>query len=440
MKRALAVLVSVLLSAPVLGQTIEPVGGEFQVNTTRPGYQRWQSASMDVAGNFVVVWCGPGAASATSVLGQRYAADGAPLGGEFRINSYDDSCLVPGVAMGERGEFVVVWMSDASSGTDTDGSSILGRRYAADGTPLTGEFQVNSETTANQWSPAVGIDGAGNSVVVWSTADGDDLGVHGQRFDPGGVPLGGEFQVNVHTPRQQFFATVTVAENGAFIVAWNSEWQFGADEDVVARRYDSGGAPLSGEFQVNTYTSDRELRPAVAIDDDGSFVVAWSSGWYELGIPGSGPDGDKEGVYAQRFDSGGVPLGGEFQVNTTTVERQRYPAVAFDPGGGFLVVWQSGNYEAVGEPGEIIGQQFAADGTAVGGEFQVNTYSTGYQFYSEIAANARGDFVVAWTSFGSATGDSDGSVQAQRFTAPLFVDGFESGDLSAWSEAVPPLP
>ncbi len=66
-----------------------------------------------------------------------------------------------------------------------------------------------------------------------------------------------------------------------------------------------------------------------------------------------------------------------------------------------------------------------------------------------MATTVDGDFVVVWASelfiplaARSADGwrGSDGSgssIQGQRFSVPLFADGFESGDTSAWSTTVP---
>src|SRR6185503_11157931 len=47
------------------------------------------------------------------------------------------------------------------------------------------------------------------------------------------------------------------------------------------------------------------------------------------------------GIFGQRYSSGGVPVGTEFQVNTYTTGRQARPAVAADPG-NFVVVWEDG--------------------------------------------------------------------------------------------------
>ena len=44
----------------------------------------------------------------------------------------------------------------------------------------------------------------------------------------------------------------------------------------------------------------------------------------------SGQDGSGSGIYAQRYDAQGVPQGGEFRVNSTTSGDQRYSSVAMD--------------------------------------------------------------------------------------------------------------
>jgi len=41
----------------------------------------------------------------------------------------------------------------------------------------------------------------------------------------------------------------------------------------------------------------------------------------------------------------------------------------------------------------------------VGSEFQVNTYTTGAQYFPSVAMDATGNFVVVWTSSGQ---DGDG--------------------------------
>ena len=86
------------------------------------------------------------------------------------------------------------------------------------------------------------------------------------------------------------------------------------------------------EFQVNTYISLDQERPAVAMDKKGNFVITWQS---------DGQDGSESGIFAQRFDKEGLAIGPEFQVNTYTESDQTFPAVAMDKKGNFVITWQS---------------------------------------------------------------------------------------------------
>jgi hypothetical protein len=68
---------------------------------------------------------------------------------------------------------------------DGSGSGVFGQRYAASGAPLGPEFRVNTYATASQSFPSVdAADSPGTFVVVWTSAyqDGSGSGVFGQRY------------------------------------------------------------------------------------------------------------------------------------------------------------------------------------------------------------------------------------------------------------------
>ncbi len=111
--------------------------------------------------------------------------------------------------------------------------------------------------------------------------------------------VGDEFQVNSYTSNNQQNPSVAIDADGDFVVAWQSYTQDGSDEGIFAQRFDSLGTPQGSEFQVNSYTSNSQFRPSVAIDADGNFVVAWQSN----------QDGYSYGIFAQRFDTSGTPQG-----------------------------------------------------------------------------------------------------------------------------------
>src|SRR5262245_4391374 len=95
-----------------------------------------------------------------------------------------------------------------------------------------------------------------------------------------------------------------------------------------------------------------------------------------------------------------APAGGEFQVNTFTTGDQLVPRVAADAAGRFTVTWGSGGRFSFPTPdgsSEGIGaRRFDASGAPQGDEFVVNSYTVGPQTQPAIAVAPSGEFVVAW--------------------------------------------
>src|SRR6267378_942596 len=82
-------------------------------------------------------------------------------------------------------------------------------------------------------------------------------------------------------------------------------------------------------------------------------------------------DGSSYGIYAQRYNASGVPQGGEFPVNSYTTGAQVKPSVGMDAAGGFVIAWQSDGQD--GSSYGVYAQRYNASGVPQGGEFPVNT-------------------------------------------------------------------
>ena len=271
--------------------------------------------------------------------------------------------------------------------------------------PTTGaEFPVNLTTAGPQTDPAVSTSASGSSIVVWSGQDGGGPGVVGRRFDPSGAPLGGEFQVNAFTSGRQSQPSVAADGAGNFVVVWESEGQDGGGFGVFGRVFTAAGTPLSGEFQINSFTSGRQAQPAVSADGAGNFVVVRES---------AGQDGSGPGIFGRRFSTMGTPIGGEFQVNMFTLNDQKFPSVSSSVSGTFVVVWQSAGQDGSGLG--VVGRQYGPAGLPVGAEFIVNSFTTDAQKEPVVASTPAGNFIVAWTSQGQDGGGA--GVFAQVFDA-----------------------
>jgi RTX calcium-binding nonapeptide repeat (4 copies) len=170
--------------------------------------------------------------------------------------------------------------------------------------------------------------------------------------------------------------------------------------------------PIGGQYLVNTEVSNGQNGPRVAVLANGSYVVTWDDN--------SGAGGDTNyGIKAQMFGAGGLKIGGEFLVNTITSGLQGACAVAPLAGGGFVITWvdDSGASGDLGQ-GDVRAQIFSDTGAAIGGEFLVNTFINSYQTMPKAAGLANGNFIISWQDFGAngAVGVND-SVTSQIFSA-----------------------
>jgi len=136
--------------------------------------------------------------------------------------------------------------------------------------------------------------------------DGSDTGIFAQRFDATGVTHSGEFQVNSYTTNDQFMPSVAIDRAGDFVITWTSDLQDGNSLGVYAQRYDGGGSRQSNEFHVNTYTTDARFSPTAAIDGVGDFVIAWESNLQ---------NGDFYGIFAQHYQVDVAPVLSQVEAN-----------------------------------------------------------------------------------------------------------------------------
>ena len=401
----------------------------------------------------------------------------APLGPEFQVNTHTTSSQSgPAVAVDPTGRFLVAWHSYLQDGSS---HGVFAQAYDNLGNPEGAEFQVNDLTAGSQGSPRVTSLGNLEMVVVWNGQDGSEAGVFGRRVHVFGGVIGSEFAVNAYTTFQQAWPSVAADGAGGFVVAWDSRDQIGrynvfarrfnpdgtprdsefrvnssttgihqrpdvallgasgnflvvwtgadySQAGIFGQRYDFLGTPVGADFQVNTYTPYQDLSPSVAAAGDGSFVVAWEN--YSVYPQYASM------VRARRYDSAGAALGSDFVVNSYTTWMARHPQVSSDPSGNFVVVWDAVSGGA-GETWDGRGRRYDALGTP-GSEFRLNSYTTHHQQEVAVASKVNGDFVAVWMT---ETQDGDGlAVFGQRFAPDpvlIFRDDFEAHNLTAWSAA-----
>lgn len=221
------------------------------------------------------------------------------------------------------------------------------------------------------------------------------------------TPIGVETQVNTTTNGDQESAgarSIAADDAGNYVAVWTSFGQDGSATGVYAQRFNSSGTPLGSEFRVNQSTFGNQIGAVITMNSQGDFVVAWAS---------EGQDGSGYGVYMRRYSSSGTALGNEIRVNTYGIGNQFEVSAAMNDAGNVIIIWTSNGQDGSGDG--IYGQRYSSSGSPVGSEFRVNTVTTGQQSTSAVTMNALGEFTVTWHS-----ANTDGSgfgVYSQRYTS-----------------------
>jgi hypothetical protein len=417
LRTAAGVVIALLVLPDILAADPGAIRQEFEISTDpRSGSSGYGYAgephdeghySVDIAGSadgtFVVVWedlytyqNGYYGRPNPGIWARRIDDVGRPLGPEFRVS--DRGSFAKGsahVASNAASQFVVVWDDEYADPDHPYSLGIRARRFGASGSALGLPFTVSTHQEYEDYfhmTPKVGLDDAGRFMVVWSGYR-DVSSISGRVFNSGGMPLGGEFQVNsedlslccytgFESPAAFDELNIAASNAGTFMVVWAARDEADGDEHVRGRVFDASGTPLGPDLVV----SDQELYwgfPNVAADGAGRFIVVWT-------------DVFGEDVRARRFDATGASLGPSFAVNT----EPRYglgfgPGVAADSAGGFVVTW--GEFT---DGYRLSGRKLDAAGVPIGGEFRIDEPNANYDdapiLNQKVAASAAGDFIVAW--------------------------------------------
>jgi hypothetical protein len=294
-----------------------PIGANFRVDQGAAGTHAHQPAiARGGNANFVVTWQDQRAGN-DDVYGQRYDGSGAALGANFRIDQAPGTtgATLPAVAADGLGKFWVGWQEDR---TGAVGGYV--RRYSAAGVAQGNEWGLPGGAgfgSGTAYLPAVAADHNQGAVAVWADNRSGNDDVYAQRLDASGNLLGREFRVDQGGTGDADDPDVAVDGDNNLIIVWK-DTRSGAAH-VYGRRYNSSGAALGADFQIDADPS--AMMPAVATDGNNNLVVAWSAG----GI-----------IKARRYDANGSPVGDPV---TLAVDLGQYfwPDVAIGPNNNIVV-------------------------------------------------------------------------------------------------------
>ncbi|MBN2476321.1 MAG: LamG domain-containing protein [Pirellulales bacterium] len=302
-----------------------PLGGPIAVNTTTAGGQKDAAVAARPDGGFAVVWSSELSGS-QAIRARLFSSDGTPLGGELPVGVHADAHWGrPDVAVDGQGNFVVAWNGR------WDGEGVLARRFDRQGDPLGDAFQVDTQSHTGYGWPQVAMNDAGWSAIAsprgeWTTTDL-------LTYDPGGRPISAS---EIDT---LYGAGLAINDDGLLALSWIGNYTgqpIGDPFALYAQIFSIQGHEVgprvlvtpgkAGGLDWNIYDSD------VAITHE-SFVVTWKD--YVFDENGC----HSNGLYASRFDLEGRLLGEELELGDP-VEQEFYPAVAMAENGPYVVAWQ----------------------------------------------------------------------------------------------------
>jgi hypothetical protein len=340
-----------------------------------------------------------------------------PFGPPFTVNAQTEDPQGPtDIAMSSRGEFVVTW--ETIPPTSAERRTILARRFAADGTPVTGEILVTDDPLESNLDKAVMMDDGSFFVVLPQFPD-----LVARRYGPDGS-FEGE-SVVAHQVGRSFYS-VAPRPRGGFVLAFARE-----NLSLFTRIVGADGEPDGPERRFSQTSAPAGGSPVIAAGPDGGFVVSWI---VAQEVPDQPHIGDYY-LFAQRFDANGAPVGGRIPVQGRLRGILNGPRIAEDQEGNFLILWKAGGILGTGRNREVengvLARRFAADGTPRTGLLRL----VGPEAQSlDLAMDRAGNFVVAWAQPNS---EPQGII-VRRFTAdgapfrqPIPVDTKGSGPLVA---------
>lgn len=262
------------VKAQVFDANAAKLGGEITVNSQTAGNQSAPVIAALAGGGFAIAWQDASAtlgdADGTSIKLQQFDQLGAKTGGEVLVNTATTgNQMAPTLAALSGGGFVAAWEDHGGAGGDASGSGIAAQIFAASGARVGGQLRLNAETAGDQAMPTLAALGDGGFSAAWTDSsttlgDIDGTAIKIRAFASNGEPAGDEMLVNTSTDGNQSHAVLaSVGPSGVAVL-----WEDRGPRSGASLGY---GAELRGQLLLDTASA-----PLIQIDprSAGGFHVA----------------------------------------------------------------------------------------------------------------------------------------------------------------------
>jgi|GEM_PF-2659530 len=296
-----------------------PKSTDLAINPAAYMSDEWPDVTALANGGYVVSWKeSDDMMWSYSTKAQVFTSDGVAVGAEFTLASMssgmEDKPSIEGTA---DGGFVAVWTDNANG--------IQMRYFSADGTPVNDA----PSTTMTEYAD-VAVLSDGSEVVSWVDANV----MYTRTYDSTGAPITGA--VSVATAYSLKDATVSAGVDGGYILAWHASEldptsPSGMSETLEVHSYDATGTVIASVIKPIYAPAPWHDQDVVASYADGSFAVTWTE--YDTAT-------NSTLIMAEKFDANGISLSGEVQVDMFSSNMQDFmPSIVAMGDGGFVVDW-----------------------------------------------------------------------------------------------------
>ncbi len=225
--------------------------------------------------------------------------------------------------------------------------------------------------------PAIAYGADGHLAIAWTGKAGDELGIFFGLYEPTTLrPAVDDFLLSVLEAGHNE-PTMCQQDDGSFVVAWSTDnGEFPDNLSVRFRRVGADGTPADADDNVvETDRDGNHWLAKVACTPGGGFAIA--------GVRAGGTSPGFE-AFAQRYSTLGEPIGTPVVPRSDATVGQLFPSISAIAG-ELLVVWE----DALGTPDAAVdvayGARIGADG-AVGELFEVAGPAEGLAVQAPIVA------------------------------------------------------
>jgi hypothetical protein len=268
---------------------------------------------------------------------------------------------------------------------------IRAKRINWNGSFISSEFDITTDTTPQQYYPAVAYNSQNDEYLVvyqnnWGS-NTQDIAAQRVQASNGSLLSWRSIATGASEIRQHPDVAYNDARNEYLITYRYLPNVMSDNGDILGKTTSHDMASLSSEISICSTGTDQTFAAVGAGPDE--YLVVWSDGVF----PTSNYD-----TYGRRLDGAGTPQGnaaGFHTAGNSTSYVNLLPAVAYGSGFGYLVSWDydsSGGYTNYDVYARYV---LPGQDTALGYQFAIDTY-TYTQEYAAVACAPSGDCLVVY--------------------------------------------